>query len=262
MGVFFCPGIMEAAEQSQRLVKVGCFEKDPLYDRIGNDGNESYLIEFLSTLSHYTDYEFEPVLIPHDQARQSLLDGVIDVMPFCGRELDSSNDFLFSDIPTATGATVLASNRTPDFTGLRIGLNANAPDGLAGKIQLYAGDQGIQASYYRYESQDELKQELYNGKIDVFATIDFSMPKDFSVVATIETTFLYLAVRKGDQALFENLNQALTTLFSLNPSFLSSLRLKYIPAARYSINRLSLREQRIVREHNVVRIAALTSQAP
>ncbi|MCR5725398.1 MAG: GGDEF domain-containing protein [Treponema sp.] len=261
-GIFLSTGAVFFANTASPIVKVGYFQDDPLYKKTGNDDNESYVIEFLETLQHYTDYDFSMVEVDRNNAENALRTGVVDVLPFFGREIQNSSNYLFSNIPTATGVTVLASNRNPDLSHITIGLNKMSPDDLIRKIDIYCDEQGISHSYRRYSEEKQLFADLYNGKIDVFATMDFSMPDDLSVISTIETVFLYLTTRSSDQILYEKLNTALTTLFSLNPSFLSTLRLKYIPSARYSINRLTLKEQKVVQEHNTIRIAALVSQEP
>ncbi|WP_407429393.1 diguanylate cyclase domain-containing protein [Treponema sp.] len=233
-----------------------------MYDKHGNDNNSSYISEFLENINRYSDFTFEYVKVDRSQLTKALKSGLIDMIPFCGRDADSSGSLLFSDIPCAIGSTVFASNRMPDMENLKIGLLNHAPESLREKVFFYVKNQGINATYFYYDSSEQLISDIYNGKIDVFTTIDFTIPSDFFVIATIETTFFYLAVSNSNPELFYEFNSALSTLFLLNPSFLSTLRARYIPSARYSINKLSPREQTYVRNNKNMKVAVVMNEPP
>ncbi len=157
-GIFLSTGAVFFATTASPIVKVGYFQDDPLYKKTGNDDNESYVIEFLETLQHYTDYEFSMVEVDRNNAENALRTGVVDVLPFFGREIQNSSNYLFSNIPTATGVTVLASNRNPDLSHITIGLNKMSPDDLIRKIDIYCDEQGISHSYRRYSEEKQLLQ--------------------------------------------------------------------------------------------------------
>ena len=171
-------------------MRIPIYENDALSKRRGNDNNASYLSEFLENINRYLDYDFVYVPMNRDESRLALADGRLDMIPFFGRDSLEGNDFLLSDTPTAIGSTVFASNRKVNLEKLRIGLLRHAPQSLGDNVRLYAESQEIEASYFYYDSEKELFSDLHAEKIDVFATIDFTIPDDFFVVATIDNIFL------------------------------------------------------------------------
>ena len=250
------------ASSKTRLVRIPFYENDALYKTHGNDGTASYISEFLENVNRYLDYEFEYVPVSRDQVLDALKDGRIDMIPFLGRDADVGHNFLLSDTPTAIGSLVFASNRIVDFDNPRIGILKFAPENLRENIMLYAEDQEINASYFFYDSTEELLSDLYANKIDVFATIDFTIPDDFFVLAIIDNQFFSLAVNSNNQDLFNDFNSSLSTLFLLNPNLISTLRSRYIPSARYSINKLSPKEQKYVRMNKNLRVASVINDPP
>ena len=260
--VFFFSFSALFADSSTRTVKIPYFDDDALYEKHGNDNTSSYCSEFIEILNRYTDYKFEYVPLSRKGVIDALRMGEIDMIPFFGREADLANEFLHSDMPTAIGATVFASNRMVDMDSLRIGILKHAPATLTEKVFQYVKNQGIAASYFYYDTSESLISDLYNGKIDVFTTVDFSIPPDFFVLASIENTFFSLATTKANRSLFETLNQSLSSIFLLNPYFLSTLRMRYIPSSRYSINKLTPKEQSFINTNKNLKIAVIASQPP
>lgn len=250
------------ASSKTRLVRIPFYENDALYKTHGNDGTASYISEFLENVNRYLDYDFEYVPVSRDQVLDALKDGRIDMIPFLGRDADVGHNFLLSDTPTAIGSLVFASNRIVDFDNPRIGILKFAPENLRENIMLYAENQEINASYFFYDSTEELLNDLYANKIDVFATIDFTIPDDFFVLAIIDNQFFSLAVNSNNQDLFNDFNSSLSTLFLLNPNLISTLRSRYIPSARYSINKLSPKEQKYVRMNKNLRVASVINDPP
>ncbi|MBR1722054.1 MAG: diguanylate cyclase, partial [Treponema sp.] len=260
--VFFSFFADSFAQNPSKKIRVPRFADDALYSFSGNDKNSSYASEFLENLNRYTDYEFVFVDMDRKDIIKKLNDGVIDLIPFMGTEGDPLHEVLFSSIPSAIGSTVLASNRICDMERLRIGILTHAPKSLKEKIFRYAESQEIDATYFYYDTDTDLFADLYAGNIDVFATIDLAIPPDFTVLATIENTFFYFAVSPRNSDLYKVLDDSLSTYFLLNPSFLSSLRSKYVHSARYSVNAFSPKEEKYVRKHKTLRIAALENQPP
>ncbi len=250
------------ASSKNRVVRIPFYDNDALYKTSGVDGSSSYISDFLENVNRYLDYQFEYVPVSRDEVREALKDGRIDMIPFLGRDAIEGHDFLLSDTPTVIGSTVFASNRMPDFDNLRIGILRFAPENLRENIMLYAQNQGINAKYFYYNSTEELLADLYASRIDVFATIDFTIPDDFFVVATIDNQFFSLAVNSKNQELFDDFNSSLSTLFLLNPNLISTLRSRYIPSARYSINKLSPKELKYVQQNRNLRVAAVVSNPP
>ncbi|MCR4821941.1 MAG: GGDEF domain-containing protein [Treponema sp.] len=254
--------IVKGFSSEKRTIKLPFFENDALYVRESEENGNSYVSDFIENLNRYIDFDIEYIPIERQNLVEALEKGKIDLIPFLGKDVISSKKLIYSDTPSAIGSTVFASNRIPDMTNLKVGILNHAPRSLKQKIFNYVQDQGISATYFYYDTADELISDIYQKKVDVFTTIDFSIPQDFFVVATIENTFFYLAALEENKAFFENFNNSLSTLFLLNPSFLSTLRLRYILSSRYTINQLSPREENYVKNNNKLRFAVVMNDAP
>ena len=254
--------LFPAFSAKSRIVRIPIYENDALSKRRGNDNNASYLSEFLESINRYLDYDFVYVPMNRDESRLALADGRLDMIPFFGRDSLEDNDFLLSDTPTAIGSTVFASTRKVNLEKLRIGLLRHAPQSLSDNVRFYAESQEIEASYFYYDSEKELFSDLHAEKIDVFATIDFTIPDDFFVVATIDNIFFSIAVSPKNKELFNDFNSSLSTLYLLNPSLLSTLRTRYIPSARYSVNEFSPKEVKYIRLHKKLKVAVVVNEAP
>ena len=244
------------------IVRIAAFENDALYKMRGNDGASSYAVEFMNMINRYSDYQFEYISIERDFMADALRKKIVDVVPFMGLGADTNKEFLISETPSAVGATVLASNHMPDMENLRIGIRSFAPESLRQKILSYTESQGINASLYYFDNSEDMYSALYGGKIDAFATIDLDLNDEFFVIASVESTFFYLSCSKDNRQLFENLKDTMSTLFMLNPAFISNLRINYIPAAKYSINGFTPKEAAYIRDHRDLKIAVVTDRFP
>ena len=251
-----------AQKPATRVVKVPMIKGDVLYELNGNNKSSSYVSEFLENLNRYSDYKFEYVNVELENLIKYLKEGKIDVIPFLRNDADSSENIILSDIPSAIGSTVFASNREPEMKNLRIGILKQTPQSLNQKVFDYIKNQKISATYFYYDSFEEIAADLKDEKIDVYTGIDFTIPEDFRVIATIENTFFYLAGTRKNQAMFDDLNSSLSMLFLLNPSFISTLRSRYVPSSRYSVNKLTPKELNYIREHKNLVIAAVMKEPP
>ncbi|WP_294431378.1 GGDEF domain-containing protein [uncultured Treponema sp.] len=261
--VFFSGLLPLCAEKvPSRTVRVPQVDSDVLYERTGNDGASSYVSEFLDNLNRYCDYNFEYVKVDLEHILPALKEGKIDIIPVFGRDADINGNLLISAVPSAVGSMVLASNRVPDMKNLRIGIMNHGPEGLRQKVFDYVRNQNITATYFYYDTFEQIHADLIEEKIDVYADIDFTVPQDFSVVATIENTFMYLVSTKANKAVFDDLNSALSMLFLLHPSFVSSLRSRYVPSARYSANKFTPKELDYIKNNKNWIIAAVMKEAP
>lgn len=256
--LFFIPSLLFS---ERHTVKIAVFPGDALSAEKGFEHKGSYLTDFLDAINRYTDFNFDYVEVDRANAEQSLLDGTVDIIPFFGRE-GASHPLLFSDIPSAQGNLILTSNREIHSADLTIGMFESAPKDLAKKLDDYASLQGLSYRIRTYPSEDAIHEALKNREIDAFLDIDLGLSEEYSVVATIETTFFYFAAAPKNQELFTQFNQSISNIYNLNPSFFNSLRARYIPSAHLSINQQTPREKMYVKNKKTVKVSVVTNQNP
>ncbi|MDO5580616.1 MAG: PAS domain-containing protein [Planctomycetia bacterium] len=224
--------------KTMRTVRVGFypFEGFHMYDQQGKRSGYGY--DYLQKLRDYTNwkYEYSDPKFEWPEMLNMLRGGKVDLVPGVSKTAERETEFAFSKDPicqTAAVLTVKAGNsrfRTKDYAnwnGIRVGLLKNSTQNDA--FLNFSKEKGFTFQSVWFDKLTDLTDALQKGKtIDAALTSSLrAIGGDEWIRAQFNESFMYIAVRKNDQSLLNELDQGMEQLDSFLPDFQKQLRRTY-----------------------------------
>ena len=237
--VFVClwmPIKINAAEK-MKTVKVGFFQFKGFHE-IDSEGNKSgYGYEYLQHMAGYSNWKYK--YIGYDKSWAEMLhmleSGEIDMLLSVRKTPEREKKFDFSNVAIGTSCgllTVKEGNhqyQDQDYSkmqGIRVGLlreNSRNKD-----FALYAKEKGFSYHPVYYNSEEELTNALQEGKdIDASVTGSLRALNNEWILDEFAVTQNYIAVKKGNTKLLNEINQIMEDMDKDNPELQKSLKGKY-----------------------------------
>lgn len=228
VAVSFC-GSIETVHASQRTIRVGM----PDTDSSGISGeNESvlFLKDYLQAISEYADWDYKYVSAPWGQLLQMAKDGKIDLLMDVTKTDERMKYYNYSSESMGTemcylfgrSGTGFNYNDYKAFDGMTVGYEKGST--IIAALQEYGRRKGFSVKPKPYKSGAAMFKALDAGKVDtVVQTNYYETPKGHVILAKCSPTPVYIITPKKDSSLIAELDEAMTQLFSYNPSFNSDL---------------------------------------
>lgn len=258
------------ASDAPRIVRAGWFSLDG-YQFIDKNGSRSgYGYEYYQEIARYTGWRYEYVPGTWQECIDRLADGRIDLLSFVQKTEERERWFDFSAVPIAHYHAVLTtlSSNTVYSPGNYAALNGIRVGSLRGAAQVqdlkaFAAENGFSYRLQEYGESSELLLALQSGAIDAILQDNFRMLSDAeSVIAKFAPRTVYCAVRKGDAALLEDLENAMKQLSLDRPALEKDLMEKYYAANVRKSFSLTAEEKSFLEQLPVLRVVSSTPRAP
>lgn len=220
--LFICFGL------SAKTVRVG-YTNLPGFIEENEDGSfRGYAVEYLDHLKDYTDWEIEYVQAPLYEQFKMVINGELDLVPMAIRTKQTQNDFLFSHqslgliqclLLTLPSRTDIENNAI-SCDGKTIGVCKGSY--LVDLIKRYASDMGFSFTAVEYDYQAQMEQALFDGEVDIIASGQMVGNQELRILDYYGSEPFYIATNKENTQLMDEVNYALSSVNSVNPT----LRLK------------------------------------
>ena len=214
-------------EISRTKVKVGFYEMQGAQE-IDKDGNLSgFYYDYLQATMQYNSWDLEFVTnCDWDSCLEMLKNGQIDIL--CGvqknpeREKvydfsEASSKVFYSSIFVGKNNIEIPYEDFQSLDGLTVGLIENSA--RTPNFFKFCKEHNISMKPIYFLTETELFESLKNGTIDTAMSTSNSNTNDFRIVCNFDPEPQYIAVKKGNTNLLDELNQALIKLKAENPSF-------------------------------------------
>lgn len=258
---FFNLSVSAAGETKREIVKVGYFPFEG-YHMQDEDGKRSgYGYDLLQEMKVYENWQYEYVGyeegISWDEAQAMLESGQIDLLTSATKTEERLEKFSYSDIPIGTSSTLLTVKAgdtrydTEDYStwnGVRVGeLPGSTRNNSFAK---YAEEHGFTFEAIEYDTPTELNENLQKGNLDMIVTSNLLDLENVSAVDQFDAKPFYVIVKKGNDALLEEVNDALEQVQEHNVSFVDDLFEMYYTPDTGSVVLFTKEEQAYIDECN------------
>lgn len=227
LGVFFLLSTTYAfSAHNDQIVRVGFFAFEGYHDKDVQNRRSGYGYEYLHEMAKYSDWVFEYVDGTWEECQEMLKNGKIDLLTSAQYSEDRAEVFDFSTIPLGTSYaqltvsdtnTFYARNDFASFGGIHIGLlKGNSRND---KLAEFAEEKDFKYTSTLYNTQEELDYALKTGAVDAVLTSSLRKLKNEAIIARFSPAPFYAIVKKGNDALLYEVNQALEAIEMNNPAF-------------------------------------------
>lgn len=211
-----------AMPPSDTIVRVGFPIQDGI-SYIDENGNYAgYLVDYLSQLSLFTDWEIEFVPAEGDVNTQlstlleQLQNGEIDMMGTMNRNAALDEMFLYPNYSYGSTYTVLAvrddsSYISEDFSNWD-GITVAAYPGMDARMELlnqYAKVHGFTYEVVEYDTSKEMIDAVLSGETDAVLQVDISLLEGLRSIGRFSPSPYYFALSPQREDLLSELNAAL-----------------------------------------------------
>ena len=214
-------------EVEKKHLKVGFYEMEGA-QKVDKDGNLSgFYYDYLQAIIQYNPWDLQFITnCDWDSCLEMLQNGEIDIL--CGvqktpeREKifdfsEASSKIFYSSIFVDKDNADIPYNDIQSLDGLSVGLIEKSA--RTKNFFLFCKEHNISMKPVFFSTETELFEALKNGTIDTAMSTSNSNTNDFRIVCDFDPEAQYIAVKKGNTELLEELNQSLIKLKSENPSF-------------------------------------------
>ena len=211
----------------RKKVKVGFYEMEGA-QKIDKDGNLSgFYYDYLQAIMQYNSWDLEFITnCDWDSCLEMLKNGQIDIL--CGvqknpeREKvydfsEASSKVFYSSIFVGKNNIEIPYEDFQSLDGLTVGLIENSA--RTPNFFKFCKEHNISMKPVYFLTETELFESLKNGTIDTAMSTSNSNTNDFRIVCDFDPEPQYIAAKKGNANLLDELNQALIKLKAENPSF-------------------------------------------
>ena len=256
-------------ESPVETLRMGCYPDPGMMNIDGETQEKSgYAYEYMQEIAVHTGWRYEYVYGSFSELMDKLATGEIDILPVVSATEERREQYLFPDYKMADEMFYLAaleeipvSEDDHELNGLRVGSIEGYFQNIV--FQEFMEEKGLNCELICYATSQEKYEAVEKGEIDL--TIESSLliqPVDLQSVCEIsEVSPIYTAVSKSRPDLLKKLNEAQKELEEENPTFLSSLRVKYFKSIPL-FKTLSQKDEAWIEERGVLRIGAFYIDDP
>ncbi len=271
IAVLLFPLSVRAEDCRVKPVRVGWYQSDMFQEGMSDEEPKSgYCYDYLQKLADYTDWEYEYVYGSWSELYEMLAAGEIDFMGGVSITEERRESMLFPDSEMGTeeyylcrraGDDTISTENRSSLNGKKVGLIYH--NLMSDYTEQWIQAQGLDLTPIYYDSFEERDAALQNGEIDLeTTTLDSALAADrIREVAKVGEEPYYIAVSISREDLLEELNEAVTTMVSVDPYILQSLKYKNYGSILSGME-ISAKETQWLAEHAVMVVGYLDDYLP
>ena len=252
---------------NKRTIRVAWYEREGYFEK-DKDGNlNGFGIDYLNAISEYTGWNYEFLKGTREQCISYMETGLADIMAPVGVDEALKNAKVvrevigedFGYIYKAFNNFYLNFEDKKSFEKVTLGIEKKS--GLLENLKRYCDEKGIR--FYEvvmYDSLDEMRTELSNGKIDAFVTDSYVQLDNMKVVGQFSNNRVTFAA--SNDYILEQLNYALENIKLDNPDFSNELKGKYFGEGSQNNLEYTEQERRFLNIHHVYKVVINKEQYP
>ena len=232
-----CPVLADAIPRSETPeYKVAFYAFDCYHMQDENGLRSGYGYEMMQGVAKYMQCTFSYVGYDKTakESEEMLRNGEVDIYTAAKKTPEREAEFAFSRHPAITaytsmnvktGNTSVIAGDYSTYNGLRIGLLKRHTYNDA--FLAFTKEKGFDCEIIYYETPTELTNALVNDEVDALVNSYIRTPEDERVVENFGQTPYYIMARKEDQALIDELDDAIDSMNVETPNWRTDLYNKY-----------------------------------
>lgn len=263
-----------AMAKESRNVKVGFYICDGYHMLNEKDERTGCGIDLLSNMRRYVNHTYSFVDVSADWTTffDKLYNSEYDMLTGVPKLPSQEGRFDFSTplwnyntyLACKSDSNKLIHGKEDTFKDVRIGLWRGTEEEEF--LAQYAKSHGLTYSIVYFDSNEDLIEGLNNDTVDAITVIDVHQLKDIRYVDVIYSEPCYVAVRKGDTELLEEVNYAIAQMDATEKDWRSTLLNKYTYGKNNIGVNLSVKEEALIEQYKaegkVLTVSANVDKAP
>ena len=216
--------------------KVAFYAYDCYHMQDANGRKYGYGYEMMQDLSEFLQCTFSYVGYEKSakECEEMLRNGEVDLYTAAKITPEREKEFVFSTHPAITSTTCMNVKRGntsvvagdySTYNGLRVGLLKRHT--YNDKFIEFTKEKGFECTIVYYTTPTDLSNALINGEVDALVNSYIRTPEDEMTIENFGETPYYFMARKEDQALIDQLDDAIDELNIESPNWRDNLYNKY-----------------------------------
>ena len=216
----------------ERFIRVGFFEFPGYHEQTEDNIRSGFGYDVLRELQPYTNWRYE--YVGYDEGWSHMLDMLeneeIDLLSSAVKTPEKLKRFDYSQYPLGMSSTILTfkAGQTKykpkdyeNWNNLRVGM---IPNNSKNEVFLrFAKEHDIHHTSVYFEDVSELEEALQKGDVDAIVTGSLRRLENEVIFEKMAEQPFYFIVKKGNQDLLDELDNALEHLFMDKPNILKEL---------------------------------------
>lgn len=255
-------------EEGKRVVKVGFYHMEGFQYYDEYDSLQGYCIDYLNMLAGFTGWTYEYVdVADFGDGCEKLQNHEIDLLSPAMFTEARQEQFDYSSLQFGTEYTILVTREESTdlyyedyeaFDDIKVAVLNNYP--LTEYYIEYMKTYDFESELVYFDSIDESKEALKNGKVDAIVTSIMDMESDQKLLARFSPQPFYFITWKGNEEFLEELDKAMTQVQNTYPTYLDDLLVEHYPI--YGIQFFTKEEVEFIEGLDVLRVAYIDDRRP
>lgn len=260
------PFILPVSYADNTTLKVGYSDSDGItMDEQGN--YTGYAVAYLEAIAEYTGWEYEYIFDSWDNCMSALEDGSIDMLLMMLYTPERAERFLFSEMDMGPNYTVLYTTPGRDIyyqdystlDGCRIGVAAETF--FERSLTAYIEELGLNCQVIPYPTENEAKEAMSCGEIELMAASIFASYPDLKPVDHFGAAPSYIATGKQKQELMKQINAAMQRITIEQPELEDQLTAAYHDTPTSGLH-LTREEQEYINSADTINVRMFANRHP
>ncbi|MDD3410624.1 MAG: transporter substrate-binding domain-containing protein, partial [Eubacteriales bacterium] len=218
------------AAQSVRVIRIGYIDYEGFVSQQADGSYAGYGVDLLTEISKYTEWKYEFVFDTWTNQMEAVKRGDIDFICHAQKTPEREENYLFSRYSVGTEASIMYVRADDDryyyndfenLNGIRVAL-------LQGSYQnsgfaAYAAQKGFTYTPIYFQSDSEAFAALDEGRVEATVMGSLASKNGYKIVCRVGSDPFYFITGLGNQALVDELDDALSEILSTRPYYLADL---------------------------------------
>lgn len=251
----------------KKTIRVAWYEREGYFEMDENGQLYGFGMEYLNAISEYTGWQYEFLKGTRAQCIAYMEDGLADIMAPIGVDEEFENAKIVREVIGEDYGYIYksASNYYLNFedkeTFPKVTLGVERKSGLLDSLKRYCDEENIRFhSIIQYDTLEEMRLDLSEGKIDAFVTDSFVSMDNMKVVGQFSNGRVTFATNK--EYVYDLLNYALEHIKLENPDFANELKVKYFGEGSQNILEYTQEERNFLNSVRTYRVLLSKEQYP
>lgn len=255
------------AKQSERVVKVGIYEL-PGFCEFQDGSPVGYHFEYLAEIAEITGWEYEFVVVSdYEDGLKRLKERKIDLLAPVQKNMKELAQFQYSEYSFGTQYTALITEVSradlnyevyKEFDGMKVAVVEKSA--CADNFYQYAEKHSLKVEYVYGKSTKEVLELLHSREADAAVVNLLEAQERHKVLARFSQMPFYYLTYQGNEALLEELNEAMYHLQSCRPNLINDLTEIYLPI--YNMQYMTAEQRAFVEASGVIRVGYMQDNIP
>ena len=247
-----------STNESENIIRVAWYEREGYFEEDINGNLSGFGMEYLDAISEYTGWEYEFLYGTREQCIYYLENGLADIMAPVGVAEEFSNVKIVREVIGEDYGYIYksANNYYLNFEDTsafhKVILGVERESGLLDNLKRYCDEKNIKFyNIVTYETLDDMRLDLSEGKIDAFVTDSYVKLDNLKVIGQFSNNRVTFAT--AQDYVYDQLNYALEHIKLENPNFSNELKEKYFGEGSQNMLEYTEEERKFLNvRHNYV----------